>query len=74
MVKNEIVLWYPYSNARWGGRGVDMAGTGCDRVRLQPEIKVTLPTKPFPIESQPNSTQTQLEILGKDPNIRNQVS
>ena len=34
-----------------------MAGTGCDRVRLQPEIKVTLPTKPFPIESQPNSTQ-----------------
>ena len=43
---------------RRGGRGeVDMAGTGCDRVRLQPEIKVTLPTKPFPIESQPNSTQ-----------------
>ena len=42
---------------RRGREGVDMAGTGCDRVRLQPEIKVTLPTKPFPIESQPNSTQ-----------------
>ena len=34
---------------------VDMAGTGSDRVRLQPEIKVTPATKPFPGEPQPNS-------------------
>ena len=38
-----------------GGREVDMAGTGSDRVRLQPEIKVTPATKPFPGEPQPNS-------------------
>ena len=38
-----------------GGREGDMAGTGSDRVRLQPEIKVTPATKPFPGEPQPNS-------------------
>ena len=38
---------------------VDMAGTGSDRVRLQPEIKVTPATKPFPGEPQPNSQQIE---------------